>query len=57
MAIKNNCSWIIILACLCHDHIEDLLLKEKVKEIIKKYAGEKVLNIVLECTDDKNLSK
>ena len=44
----------ILVACLLHDTIEDT---ETTKEEIKQKFGEKVLNIVMECSDDKTLSK
>ncbi|MBX9721096.1 MAG: HD domain-containing protein [Candidatus Obscuribacterales bacterium] len=44
----------VLIAAVLHDTIEDTECK---KEDIAKEFGEKVLSLVLECTDDKSLPK
>ena len=44
----------ILMAALLHDTIEDT---ETTKDEIASEFGEEVANLVLECTDDKSLSK
>jgi len=44
----------ILIAALLHDTIEDT---QTTADEIRELFGERVMNIVLECTDDKNLEK
>ncbi|GAA5888575.1 hypothetical protein JCM16303_000877 [Sporobolomyces ruberrimus] len=44
----------VLCAALCHDILEDTDVTE---EELRKAVGDKVTDIVLECSDDKNLGK